>query len=125
MKILLVDDESEFVATMAERLEMRGIDADWAASGEDALEKAQTGCFDVAVLDMKMPRIGGLDLRRRLSSICPEMKFIFLSGHGSENDFRIGSAEAEYYLIKPVQIGELIEKIHLAVGASSRPGESS
>ena len=115
MKILLVDDESEFVATMAERLDMRGIAADWATSGEEALEKAQTDCYDVAVLDMKMPRIGGLDLRRRLSSLCPDMKFIFLSGHGSEKDYQIGSSEAAYYLIKPVQIGDLIEKIHQAV----------
>jgi DNA-binding response OmpR family regulator len=119
MKVLLVDDEAEFVATMAERLEIRGFDADWTISGEQALEKARNECYQVAVLDMKMPRIGGLDLRRQLSEICPDMRFIFLSGHGSENDYRIGSAEAACYLIKPVQIGELVEKIQKAVGNGS------
>lgn len=114
MKILLVDDEAELVSAMSERLSMRGLEADWAESGEKALEMAATRKFDVAVLDMKMPRIGGLELRRRLSEIDPEMKFIFLSGHGSEEDFKVGSAEAESYLIKPVRIEELVSKIREA-----------
>ena len=100
MRILLVDDEAELVSAMAERLDLRGIKADWAASGEQAMEMAARTAYDVAVLDMKMPRIGGLELRRRLSADHPGMKFIFLSGHGSEEDFKTGSAEAESYLIK-------------------------
>ncbi|MDD4731508.1 MAG: response regulator [Desulfovibrio sp.] len=115
MRILLVDDEAELVSAMAERLAMRGMEADWAETGEQALEMAEAAQYDVAVLDMKMPRIGGLELRRRLEERSPDMKFIFLSGHGSEEDFRAGSAEAESYLIKPVRIEDLVERIHEAV----------
>lgn len=115
MRILLVDDEAELVSAMSERLAMRGLDADWAGSGEKALELAATTHYDVAVLDMKMPRIGGLELRRRLAGVDPAMKFIFLSGHGSEEDFKVGSAEAESYLIKPVRIEDLVAKIREAV----------
>ncbi len=115
MKILLVDDEVELVSAMAERLSLRGIDAHWASSGEQALELAKDNDYDVAVLDIKMPKICGLELRRKLSDGHPEMKFIFLSGHGSEADFKTGSAEAESYLIKPVQIEDIIAKINEAL----------
>ncbi|MDD3313102.1 response regulator [Pseudodesulfovibrio sp.] len=115
MRILLVDDEVELVSAMAERLGFRDIEADWAANAEDALVMAEGKAYDVAVLDMKMPRIGGLELRRMLSERHPAMKFIFLSGHGSESDFKTGSAEAENYLIKPINLESLVEKINEAV----------
>lgn len=111
MTILLVDDEQELVSAMAERLEMRGIQAQFACCGDQAIGIAQKECFDVAVLDMKMPGMSGLELRRKLSELCPDMRFIFLSGHGSEADFKAGSAEAACYLIKPICIEELMETI--------------
>ena len=116
MKILLVDDEVELVSAMAERLSFRGIDADWTDNGRDALEMAEKTEYDVAVLDMKMPKISGLELRRMLSEKHPSMKFIFLSGHGSESDFKTGAAEAAHYLIKPVELNSLIDKINEALG---------
>lgn len=112
MKILLVDDEVELISAMAERLSLRGIDADWTDNGVTALQMVQECDYDVAVLDMKMPRLSGLELRRLISEKCPDMQFIFLSGHGSESDFKAGSAEAACYLIKPVSIDELIEKLN-------------
>lgn len=111
MKILLVDDEVELVSAMAERLDLRGLDADWTDSGEKALAMTDECDYDLAILDMKMPKLSGLELRRQLSVKCPTMKFIFLSGHGSESDFKAGSAEAACYLIKPVKIEDLIAKI--------------
>ena len=62
---------------------------------------------------VKMPRITGLALKKLLEEKGPGMKFIFLTGHGSEEDFMIGSAEAgaDYYLIKPVDLNLLIEKL--------------
>lgn len=114
MKILLVDDESELVSAMAERLNLRGMDTDWVTCGVDAIEAAKEKCYDIGVLDMKMPRMSGLELKNELSAICPNMKYIFLSGHGSEKDFKEGSAQAACYLIKPVKIEDLIKKINEA-----------
>lgn len=111
MKILLVDDEVELVSAMAERLALRGMDVAWTDSGTKALKMARECEFDVAVLDMKMPKLSGLELRRMLSEMCPDMKFIFLSGHGSEADFKAGSAESVCYLIKPINLDELIAKL--------------
>ena len=113
MKILLVDDEEELVSTLAERLSFRGIDADWVTSCEDALKKVETEKYDLAVLDVKIPRISGIELGKRLKEKDPKMRFIFMTGHGSDDDFKAGSAEAgaEYYLVKPVNIELLIEKM--------------
>ncbi len=111
MKILLVDDEVELVSAMAERLSLRGMDVDWTDSGENALRMAQDCEYDLAVLDVKMPKLSGLELKRLLSEKCPNMKFIFLSGHGSESDFKAGSAEAACYLIKPVSLEDLLGRI--------------
>ena len=64
MRILLVDDEAELVSTLAERLSFRGIEADWVTSGEEALKKVERQRYDVAVLDVKIPRISGLALKK-------------------------------------------------------------
>jgi DNA-binding response OmpR family regulator len=113
MHILLVDDEAELVSTLKERLSFRGIEADWVTTAEEALEKVEEQEYDVAVLDVKIPRISGLTLKKLLEEKRPRLKFIFLTGHGSEEDFRIGTAEAgeSYYLIKPVDLNLLIEKL--------------
>ena len=109
MKILLVDDEKLFVKFLSKRLALRGIDADYAFIGEDAIKKVETNQYDVAILDVKMPGIGGIELESKLSRLAPDMKIVFLTGHGSENDFKIGAAKAVHYLAKPVQIEELVK----------------
>ncbi|MFC1839910.1 response regulator [Thermodesulfobacteriota bacterium] len=113
MKVLLVDDEGELVETLAERLMMRGINAHWATSAEEALVKADKESFDLAILDVKMPGISGITLKKLMEQRKPQMRFIFMTGHGSEADFQAGSKEAgsEYYLVKPVNIDDLIIKI--------------
>ena len=120
MKVLLVDDEHELVSTLAERLSLRGIQADWAVSGEEAMRLTEKNTYDVAVLDVKIPRIGGLELKRRLHAKLPAMKFIFMTGHGSEDDFRNCSAETGEgcYLFKPVNIENLIQKMNELMKAS-------
>jgi DNA-binding response OmpR family regulator len=118
MRVLLVDDEEELVSTMAQRLAIRGIDADWVTSGEDALKSAEAQQYDVAVLDVKMPRISGIELEKKLRLKHPDLKFIFLTGHGSEDDYIAGSTEAgsEFYMVKPVNIEFLIEKMNKVLG---------
>ena len=112
MKVLLVDDERKFVIMLSKRLAIRGIDVDYAFSGEDAVAKAASNRYDVAILDVKMPGIGGIELQRKLSDLDPRLNIIFLTGHGSENDFRRGAAEAACYLAKPLQIEKLIKIMH-------------
>jgi DNA-binding response OmpR family regulator len=114
MRILLVDDEEELVATLAERLEMRGFEATWASDWKKALDLLETAQFDIALLDVKLPGMNGLELKRLMEAKRPEMKFIFLTGHGSEEDFKACSAESgqQFYLIKPVQIEVLMTKLN-------------
>ncbi len=115
MKILLVDDEVELVSTLAERMTMRGIDADWAQSPAQAVEKTESATYDLAVLDVKMPGMSGIELKHKLAEIAPNMKFIFITGHGSSSDFKEGSAEGSSYLVKPVALELLMTKIEEAL----------
>jgi len=117
MRVLLVDDEKELVSTLAERLALRGVEADWVVSAEEALDAVEHCAYEVAVLDVRIPRMSGLNLKKLLEERCPEMKFIFMTGHGSEADFMTGIAEAGpgNYLVKPVKIEVLLEKIRDAV----------
>jgi len=113
MKILLVDDEKEFVATLAERLSLRGIEAWWTTTGLEAVKLAETEPFDLAVLDVKMPGLGGLALKQRLQAEQPGMKFLFLTGYGSEKEFRSVADQLGdgCYIVKPVTIDALIERM--------------
>ncbi|MBI5594129.1 MAG: response regulator [Deltaproteobacteria bacterium] len=117
MRVLLVDDEEQLVSTLAERLALRGIEARWVTSSMDALELVKTETFDLAILDVKLPKMNGLELKKRLQTLHPEMKFLFLTGHGSEDDFKIGAAEAgeDFYLVKPVKIESLLDKMNEAM----------
>jgi DNA-binding response OmpR family regulator len=115
MRVLLVDDEEELVTALAERLSYRGIEADWSTTGSGALELAELNAYDLAILDVKMPNFSGIELKRMLETTRPGMKYIFLTGHGSEEDFKAGSAEASRYLVKPLDIDSLIETMRQVV----------
>jgi DNA-binding response OmpR family regulator len=117
MKVLLVDDERELVSTLAERLNLRGLEAQWATSAEEAMLWLQTESFDIAVLDVKMPKVDGLLLKKQMQAKCPAMKFIFVTGHGSSQDFEAGALEvgSDYYLVKPLKIDDLVAKIKEAL----------
>jgi len=114
MRVLLVDDESELVSALAERLSFRGIEADWSSKCYDALTQMERKKYDLAVLDMKMPKMNGIELKKKMQEKFPDMKFIFMTGHGSEDNYRAGSAEAgaDYFLVKPVDIDTLVEKMN-------------
>ena len=116
MRLLLVDDEEEFVATLAERLFLRNIVADWVTSAKKAEKMIATKHYDLVLLDVKMPQVGGRELKKIIEKKLPGIKTIYLTGHGSEEDYQAGSAEAEYYLMKPININDLIEKINDALG---------
>ena len=116
MRLLLVDDEKEFVSTLAERLSLRGFETDWVTNAKDAEEIIKSRHYDLALLDVKMPQVGGRELKKIIEKKLPGIKTIYLTGHGSEEDYHAGSAEAEYYLMKPININDLIEKINNALG---------
>jgi DNA-binding response OmpR family regulator len=116
MKVLLVDDEQKFATMLAKRLALRGIDIDYVYAGNDAIAKVETQRYDVAILDVKMPGIGGIELERKLKELDPCLKIIFLTGHGSKIDFETGSAEAACYLAKPIQIDELLTVLREVTG---------
>jgi DNA-binding response OmpR family regulator len=115
IKILLVDDEQEFVETLSERIKMREHDSEVALDGEQALKKMQDDIPDVVVLDLKMPGIDGMEVLRRIRKAYPKVQVIMLTGHGSEKDEeearKLGAFE---YLEKPVEIDKLMKKIKKA-----------
>jgi two-component system response regulator CpxR len=84
--VLLVDDESEFVDTVQERLMTRGIDAKIAYNGEEALNLVAQSCFRVVVLDLKMPGLNGLQVLEKLRTTHPDLQIIMLTGHGSVHE---------------------------------------
>ncbi len=122
LKVLLVDDEKQFVSALAERLSLRGLDAHWASDSGQALEMADKTRYDLAILDVKMPQLGGVELKREMERLNPQARFIFLTGHGSEDEFKACSAEASCYLVKPLRIEDLMEKIQEAMSAPA-PGD--
>lgn len=109
MRVLLVDDEQALVSALAERLGFRGIEADFAVSAGQALELAGENAYDIAVLDVKMPGMGGIELREKLREVSPGVRAVFVTGHGSTHDFRAGASSGEAYLVKPVGIDTLVE----------------
>jgi DNA-binding response OmpR family regulator len=115
IKILLVDDEKEFVETLADRIELRDHKADVALNGEQALKKLDDQIPDVVVLDLKMPGIDGMEVLRRIRKAYPKVQVIMLTGHGSEKHEeearKLGAFE---YLQKPVDIETLMKKVKLA-----------
>ena len=113
-----MDDEQELVETLAERLGIRGIEAHWATTGDAALKHIDQKNFDLAVLDVKIPGISGIDLHKKMKAKDPGLKFIFMTGHGSQDDYAAGSAEtgADYYLLKPVNIEKLMDKMKKLMG---------
>jgi DNA-binding NtrC family response regulator len=115
VNILLVDDEADFVFTLAERLKLRGFQVIATTSPADAIAKLRADGIRVVLLDVKMPGIDGLKLMCEIKREKPDVRIILLTGHGSVADARRGMEEgAVDYLMKPVDIEELMEKIRNA-----------
>lgn len=116
IKILLIDDEEEFASALAERLELRGYIAKIAKDGESGISLLTHDSFDIVVLDLMMPGLNGLDTLKQIKEINKHLPVILLTGHGSTKDGKEGiNIGAFDFLIKPLDIKELINKIHLAI----------
>lgn len=114
-KVLLVDDERQFVETLSERLMMRKMGSAIAYDGESALELIREDEPEVMILDLKMPGIDGIEVLRRIKATRSDIEVIILTGHGSDADretcMQLG---AFAYLTKPVDINELTETLKAA-----------
>lgn len=120
LKVLYVDDEEDFVRTMAERMEMRSLGGDVALSGEEALRMLEGDVPDVMVLDLRMPGLDGLEVLRRVKVAYPQVAVIVMTGRGTEQDeARAMELGAFAYLTKPVDINRLMETIRTAGRARS------
>lgn len=112
LSVLLVDDREDFVAALAGRLILHGMEVETATNGEDALAIVQEKTIDVVVLDVIMPGMGGLEILKRLKKTHPDIQIILLTGHGSTKEgiegMRLGAFD---FLMKPVDIEELIAKM--------------
>jgi DNA-binding NtrC family response regulator len=117
--VLLVDDEVRFVEILAERLQVRGVTADTATSGEAALELIQEKYFDVVLLDLSMPGMDGIKVLREMKKAKPAIQIIILTGQGSiEATVEVMKEGAMDFMEKPVDINRLIEKIREATRRS-------
>jgi DNA-binding response OmpR family regulator len=114
-KVLLVDDEEEFVKALAERLKMRDLQSDLVYDGEQALDFVEKKEPDVMVLDLKMPGIDGIEVLKQVKKAYPGIQVIILTGHGTEKDEeRARGLGAFDYLEKPVNIDTLVDRMKKA-----------
>ncbi len=112
-RVLLVDDEAEFVETLAERLHARGLEVEVALTGMEGIAKAQATRFDLVVLDFAMPGMDGVATLRALRAASPDLQVILLTGQptikAAVEATRLGAVE---FLEKPMDIATLMERIH-------------
>ena len=111
-KVLLVDDETEFTATLSERLQLRNMEVFTASNGPDALKLADAHRFDAVILDLQMPGMDGIETLKRLLTGDVDQQVIILSGHATVSKgveaIKTGATE---FLEKPVDIQVLTDMI--------------
>jgi DNA-binding response OmpR family regulator len=114
-KILLVDDEEGYVSVLAKRLSKRNFQVKTALSGREAIRILRNESFDLAVLDLKMEDMDGIEVLKVFKAMEPQMPVIILTGHGSETAAREGMEYGAFdYLVKPCDLSELVARIRQA-----------
>ena len=119
-KLLLVDDEVGYLDVLAKRLTHRGFKVTTASSGAEAIRALRKWEFDLAVVDLKMEDMDGIEVLKVLKKMDPALQVIILTGHGSERAARDGIAHGAFdYLIKPIGLDPLIARISAALSSDS------
>ncbi len=114
-KVLLVDDEEDFVEVLAERLQVRGLDVYTADCGLKALDMVGEQGFDIIVLDLAMPGMDGLETLQKIKEHDADIEIVMLSGKGTmRSGIDAIKSGAEDFLEKPVDLNVLLEKIEEA-----------
>jgi two-component system response regulator CpxR len=112
IKVLLVDDEEQFVDVLAQRLEGRGFQVNTAFNGDDALAYVEEHDVDVVILDVLMPGRNGVDTLQEIKRVRPITEVIMLTGHATVETAIQGMKLGAYdYLMKPTDTAELVDKI--------------
>ena len=115
MKLLFVDDEQTFLKYLTKRLVLDGFTVTTTFSGEEGIKVAANEDFDVAVVDLQMPGMNGIEVQKRLKELQPSLPCIVLTGHGSiENALESGKYNAFKFLSKPIDMDTLIDTINAA-----------
>jgi len=115
IKVLLVDDEVGFADVLAKRLGKRGMAVTPVYTGTEAIQTIRKNDFHVAVLDLKMEDMDGIEVLNIFKKAYPEMAVIMLTGHGSEQAAKEGIKYGAFdYLTKPCELEDLVKKIHQA-----------
>ena len=115
LRVLVVDDEADFLETIVMRLQRRKIDATGVDGGKKALEIVENERFDVVVLDVLMPGMDGIETLKLLKKRKPFIEVIILTGHGSVESGLQGMQFGAFdYIMKPADLDELLEKIQQA-----------
>jgi len=124
ISLLLVDDEVGFVEVLAKRITRRGMAVAVASSGTEAIQVLRRRDFDVAVLDLKMEDMDGIEVLKIFKKMAPAMPVIMLTGHGSESSAREGIKFGAFdYLTKPYELEDLIRKIKEAIRQGGKGDE--
>ena len=114
-RVLLIDDEEEFTAALAERLEMRGMAVDTASDGETALEKIAARDYDAVLLDLAMPGWDGIETLKRIKKERADLQVVLLTGHATVGKgieaMKLGAMDL---VEKPVAFRDLLQKIEEA-----------
>ncbi|NCC25987.1 MAG: response regulator [Deltaproteobacteria bacterium] len=117
VRLLVVDDELSYTKLLTKRMTHRGFEVTAVNSGREAVQAMRCGSYDVALLDLKMEDIDGLETLKMLKILAPETKVIILTGHGGEAEarrcFDLGAFD---YLVKPCRLEVIIQTILRAVG---------
>ena len=112
IKVLLVDDEEGYVNVLAKRMTKRQVEVSIALSGSEAIQTLRKKDFDVAVVDLKMEDIDGIEVLKIFKKMDPELPVVMLTGHGSEKAARDGLALGAFdYLTKPCDLEDLLATI--------------
>ena len=112
IRVLLIDDEQTLLEYLSKRLLREGFTVKVTFSGEEALQVAAHENFDVAVVDLKMPGIDGVETQKRLKEIQPFLQCIVLTGYGSiDTALESGQHDAFQYLLKPIDYSALLQNI--------------
>ena len=120
VRLLLVDDEVGYIDVLSKRLTRRGFEVTTASSGAEAIRAARRWDFDVAVVDLKMEDMDGIEVLKVLKRMVPALHVIILTGHGSERAARDGIAQGAFdYLIKPIGLDPLIARIRAALSSEA------